>query len=154
MEGRLAILGKGSDVDKIFRFTQTESAPITYRTDGGRGNETTTTAIAMFEPAQVQPQVYIATTVEKKDGEKTEFPFCYNVNMIQKVPVSVVLLFLRIQHCCCSNDRCLTGPDDDWRNSWHCCCRRQGLLSVRRWTTIFIQLCSSESDVSRGCYNI
>lgn len=41
----------------------------------------------MFEPT-VQPQVYIATTLEKKDGDKTEFPLCYNVNMIQKVPVS------------------------------------------------------------------
>lgn len=75
----------------IVRFTQTESTPLTYRADNGRGNETTATAtaIAMFEPTQVQPQVYIATTVEKKDPDcKTEFPFCYNVNMIQKVPVS------------------------------------------------------------------
>ncbi|KAK6617440.1 hypothetical protein RUM43_014449 [Polyplax serrata] len=77
----------GSVVGKCSMFTQTEP---TSRAENGRGNDSqpAATAIAMFEPTQVQPQVYIATTVDKKDSDcKTDFPFCYNVNMIQKVPV-------------------------------------------------------------------
>jgi len=66
----------------FLRFTQTDGSTIsnlvTSRQDG---------TITMFEPS-VQPQVYIATTLDKKDSDKSQFPVCYNVNMLQKLPVS------------------------------------------------------------------